>query len=57
MEKKLLEDVPLVPKYIMLNPDDLMEFDAKVGERNRSKKIRQLIRQYNKKQKCDGSNI
>lgn len=48
MENNLLENVPLVPKYIMLNPVDLKEFDRKVGERNRSKIIRQLIRKYNK---------
>ena len=44
----MLEDVPLVPKYIMLNPSDLEEFDANVGARNRSKIIRRLIREYNK---------
>jgi metal-responsive CopG/Arc/MetJ family transcriptional regulator len=48
MQNNLLEDVPLVPKYIMLNPSDLEEFDALVGARNRSKVIRELIRGYNK---------
>ena len=49
MENKLLENVPLVPKYIMLNPDDLRKFDRQVGVGNRSRKIRELIRDYNKK--------
>ena len=48
MENKFLEDVPLVPKYLMLNPDDLREFDSNVGARNRSKIVRELIREYNK---------
>jgi hypothetical protein len=48
MNKNLLENTPLVPKYVMLNPLDLREFDAAVGSRNRSKIIRELIREYNK---------
>lgn len=46
-----LESVALVPKYIMLNPDDLKFFDEIVGARNRSKQIRDLIREFNKKHK------
>lgn len=43
----LLEDVPLVPKYVMFNPVELGKFDKRVGAGNRSKAIRELIRESN----------
>ena len=49
MKSNLIEDVPLTPKYVMFNPDDLKIFDKQVGVGNRSKKIRELIREYNEK--------
>ena len=51
MKNNLLEDTPLTPKYIVLNPNDLRIFDKIVGQRNRSKNIRNLIRQFNQKNK------
>ena len=48
--KMLLENVPLTPKYIVLNPNDLKVFDNYVGHGNRSKVIRKLIREFNKRE-------
>jgi hypothetical protein len=47
MKDNLLEDVPLVPKYVMLNPGELDKFDKRVGVGNRSKAIRELIKKSN----------
>jgi len=46
MPRNCLEDTCLAPKYVMLNPNDLILFDKIVGKGNRSKKLRELIRNY-----------
>ncbi len=46
MNKNLLEDVPLAPKYLSLNPVELDKFDKEVGQGNRSQEIRKLIRKF-----------
>lgn len=46
MEKETLENVRLQNVTLTLNPDDLKVFDAAVGKQNRSRNIRDLIRDY-----------
>lgn len=47
---RILEEIKLSTTAIMVNPYDLMVFDKIVGKRNRSKVIRILIKEFNKKQ-------
>ena len=51
MEDKLLENVKLQNTTLSLNPDDLIVFDEIVGGNNRSRVVRDLIRDFNKKNK------
>jgi metal-responsive CopG/Arc/MetJ family transcriptional regulator len=46
MAKELLEDAILKPISISLNPKTLREFDEIVGQDQRSKTIRRLIRKH-----------
>lgn len=54
--QNILESVPLVPKYVTLNPEDLKVFDEAVGKGNRSATIRNLIREFNRNNKMGSSN-
>ncbi len=47
---RILEGIKLGTTAIMVNPYELMVFDKIVGKRNRSKAIRILIKEFNKKQ-------
>jgi metal-responsive CopG/Arc/MetJ family transcriptional regulator len=52
MAKELLEDTLLKPVSISLNPNDLEKFDKITGRDQRSKTIRELIRDYIKAAEC-----
>ena len=51
MDDKLLENVPLRNTTLSLNPDDLKKFDELVGKHNRSREVRELIREFNNKER------
>jgi len=55
--RDLLEGVRLQNVTVVLNPDDLEVFDRNVGNKGRSEKLRELIREFNQSREDDNEMV